>query len=111
MRLSIVVSSTFLAFFKGGMIVSISNTVPDVAVRVGDGGREPPGVISPATDAGADPSPSVSKVCDAIVSIFRLPPVRFRDAFGVVDTLSTLSSRFPSLPLPLPFALTEGADF
>src|SRR6266702_2381387 len=110
MRLSMVVSSTFLAFFKGGMIVSISNTVADVAVRVGDGGREPPGVRSPATDAGADPSP-VSKVCDAIVSIFRLAPVRFRDAFGVVDTLSALCSRFPGLPLPLPFAFTEGADF
>lgn len=109
MRLSIVVSSTFLAFFKGGMIMSISNTVADVAVRVGDGGREPPGVRSPATDAGADPSPSVSKAWDAILSIFRLE-LRFRDAFGVVDTLSTLCSRFPGLLLPLPFAFTADTD-
>ena len=107
MRFNIVASSTFLAFFNGGMTISISNTVADVAVRVGDGGREPLGVISPATDPGADPRPNVSKVCGAIPSNFRRAEPRFRDAFGVADTLSMLCSRMPNLPLPLLLPLVE----
>src|ERR1700733_1042504 len=106
MHFNIVASTTFLAFFNGGMTISISNTVADVAVRVGDGGREPLGVISPATDAEADPRPNVSKVCGAMPSNFRRE-ARFRDAFGVADTLSTLCSRIPDLPLPLLLPLVE----